>query len=226
MQKFNGWHIPDYDIHYIEHLTSKGPRGTEYQKEPRDYAFKQTRKYRTALDIGGNIGFWSRDMCQRFERVEIFEPDPSNIECLKINLEGHDNYRLHEIGLGNKNTHKEFYKSHVSSGAHTFNPAHIPAGGITKSVLEIKTLDSFNLTNVDFIKIDTQGSEYEILQGAQQTLIENKCVVNVEIEQKNPEQVKAGRPIFQLMETLGYMKLDRFKRDEVLFAKRKRKITK
>ena len=64
------------------------------------------------------------------------------------------------------------------------------------------------------------------MQGAQQTLIENKCVVNVEIEQKNPEQVKAGRPIFQLMETLGYMKLDRFKRDEVLFAKRKRKITK
>jgi hypothetical protein len=109
----------------------------------------------------------------------------------------------------------------VYSGAHTFNPAHIPAGGITKSVLEIKTLDSFNLTDVDFIKIDTQGSELEILEGAKQTLMENKCVLNVEIEQKNPEQVKAGRPIFKLMESLGYRKLNRYKRDEVLFAKRK-----
>tara|TARA_B100000902_G_C27132025_1_gene824128 strand:- start:164 stop:823 length:660 start_codon:yes stop_codon:yes gene_type:complete len=219
MQKFNGWYIPDYDTHYTEYLTSKG---FEYQKEPRDHAFTQTKKFRTALDIGGNIGFWSKNMCERFKTVEIFEPDASNVECLRSNLEGHNNYNLHQIGLGNKNTQKQFYKSHVSSGAHTFNPAHIPAGGITKSVLEIKTLDSFNLTDVDFIKIDTQGSELEILEGAKQTLTENKCVLNVEIEQKNPEQVKAGRPIFELMESLGYIKLVRFKRDEVLFAKRKR----
>lgn len=222
MQRFNGWHIPDYDTHYIEHLASKGIKGYEYQKEPRNHALEKVKKFRTALDIGGNVGFWSRDMCKRFERVEIFEPDPSNIECLTLNLKGHDNYRLHQIGLGIENTQKEFYKSNVSSGAHTFNPAHLTEGGFSKSVLEIKTLDSFNLTEVDFIKIDTQGSELDILQGAKQTLIENNCVLNVEIEQKNPKQVEMGKPIFEFMESIDYEKLVRYKRDEVLFAKRKR----
>ena len=75
---------------------------------------------------------------------------------------------------------------------------------------------------MDFIKIDTQGSELDILQGAKQTLLENDCVLNIEIEQKNQSQAEKGKPIFDFMESIGFEKLKRYKRDEVLFAKRKR----
>ena len=219
MQKFNGWHIPDYDTHFREYLSQ---HGDEYQKEPRDHALSNVRQFRTGLDIGGNVGFWSKDMCKRFQRVEIFEPDLSNTECLRLNLDQYKNYTLHEVGLGNENTQKEFYKSNVSSGGHTFNQDTLRGGGFSVSVIEVKTLDSYHFTNVDFIKIDTQGSELDILQGAKQTLLGNNCVLNIEIEQKNQSQAEKGKPIFDFMESIGFEKLKRFKRDEVLFAKRKR----
>ena len=199
MQKIQDWYIPDYDTHFGEYLSI---HGNAYQKEPRAHALSQVEQFRTGLDIGGNVGFWSKDMCERFERVEIFEPDLSNTECLRLNLDQYKNYTLHEVGLGNQNANKQFY------------------------VIEVKTLDSYNFTDVDFIKIDTQGSELDILQGAKQTLLQNDCVLNIEVEQKNQSQVAKAKPIFELMESIGYIKLSRFKRDEVLFAKRKRKITK
>ena len=219
MQKFKNWHIPDYDTHFREYLSING---NNYQKEPRDHALSQVTQFRTALDIGGNVGFWSKDMCERFQRVEIFEPDLSNTECLRLNLDQYKNYTLHEVGLSNENTSKEFYKSEVSSGGHTFNQDTLRGGAFSVSVIEVKTLDSFHFTDVDFIKIDTQGSELDILQGAKQTLLENDCVLNIEIEQKNQSQVAKGRPIFDFMESIGFEKLRRYKRDEVLFAKRKR----
>ena len=219
MRKFNDWYIPDYDTHFIEYLTD---HGNTYQQEPRDHALAYVKGFRTALDIGGNIGFWSKDMCKKFEQVEIFEPDASNIECLELNLEGHRNYNLHGLGLGKEDTQKEFYKSNTSSGAHTFNTEHLPKSGVSKSMVEIRTLDSYNFTDVDFIKIDTQGSELDILHGARQTLQTNDCVLNIEIEQKNPKQVELGKPIFEFMQSIGYRTLNRYKRDEVLFAKRKR----
>ena len=219
MQKIKDWYIPDYDSHFREYLSI---HGNNYQKEPRDHALSQVRQFRTGLDIGGNVGFWSKDMCERFQRVEIFEPDLSNTEFLRLNLDQYKNYTLHEVGLGNENTSKEFYKSEVSSGGHTFNQDTLRGGAFSVSVIEVKTLDSFHFTDVDFIKIDTQGSELDILHGAKQTLLENDCVLNIEIEQKNQSQVAKGRPIFDFMESIGFEKLRRYKRDEVLFAKRKR----
>lgn len=219
MQKIKDWYIPDYDSHFREYLSI---HGNNYQKEPRDHALSQVTQFRTGLDIGGNVGFWSKDMCERFQRVEIFEPDLSNTECLRLNLDQYKNYTLHEVGLSNENTSKEFYKSEVSSGGHTFNQDTLRGGAFSVSVIEVKTLDSFHFNDVDFIKIDTQGSELDILQGAKQTLLENDCVLNIEIEQKNQSQVAKGRPIFDFMESIGFEKLRRYKRDEVLFAKRKR----
>jgi hypothetical protein len=49
----------------------------------------------------------------------------------------------------------------------------------------------------------------------------NNCVINVEVEQKNQTQVKQAKPIFEFMDSVGYHTLQRYKRDEVLFAKRK-----
>ena len=88
MQKINDWYIPDYDTHFKEYLAT---HGNEYQKEPRDFALRQVTKFRNAIDVGGNIGFWSKDLCKLFTNVEIFEPDASNVECLELNLHSHSN---------------------------------------------------------------------------------------------------------------------------------------
>ena len=219
MQKIHSWFIPEYDTHYKEYLTSNSE--TEYQKKPRQHALEQVKRFRTAIDVGGNIGFWSRDLCERFQQVMIFEPDSSNAECLNLNLSGKDNYTLHTVGLGDITGTRTFYKSKTTSGGHTFVKEHARHHEFAQMSLQIRTLDSYNFTDIDFIKIDTQGGELAVLKGAVETLRENDCVVNVEVEQKNPDQVTRSKPIFKFMDSIGYHTLQRYKRDEVLFAKRK-----
>ena len=151
----------------------------------------------------------------------IFEPDSSNAECLNLNLSGKDNYTLHTVGLGDITGTRTFYKSKTTSGGHTFVKEHARHHEFAQMSLQIRTLDSYNFTDIDFIKIDTQGGELAVLKGAVETLRENDCVVNVEVEQKNPDQVTRSKPIFKFMDSIGYHTLQRYKRDEVLFAKRK-----
>ena len=193
-----------------------------YQRLQREYALRQVKNFHTAIDIGGNIGFWSRDFCDKFGNVIIFEPDASNIECLKANLSGKENYTLHEVGLGSKEETKTFYKSMTTSGGHSFFRDQVFEEQVEESQLQIKKLDDYGYRNVGLIKIDTQGSEHDILLGAEQTLLENDCVLNVEIEHKNEAQKIKGQQIISYLESLGYTEFGRSRKKEVVFTKRRK----
>ena len=193
-----------------------------YQRLQREYALRQVKNFHTAIDIGGNIGFWSRDFCDKFNNVIIFEPDASNIECLKANLSGKENYTLHEVGLGSKEETKTFYRSLTTSGGHSFFRDEIFENEVEESQLQIKRLDDYNYKNVGLIKIDTQGSEQDILLGAERTLLENDCVLNVEIEHKNDAQKAKGKQIISYLESLGYREFGRSRKKEVVFTKRRK----
>ena len=190
-----------------------------YQRLQREYALRQVKNFNTAIDIGGNIGFWSRDFCNKFKNVIIFEPDASNIECLEANLSDSKNYTLHKVGLGSKEETKTFYKSLTTSGGHSFFRDQIFEDSVEESQLQIKRLDDYGYKDVGLIKIDTQGSEYDILLGAEQTLINNDCVLNVEIEHKNEAQKIKGKQIISYLESLGYNEFGRSRKKEVVFTK-------
>ena len=217
MKQNNGWYLPDYDKHFIEWM--KENNETTYQRLQREYAIKQVKKFRTAIDIGGNIGFWSKDFCKLFQHVEIFEPDKSNLECLYKNLEPYKNYNINEVGLGQEETTKNFYISTTTSGGHSVFRNQVFEENVLTSSIEIKKLDNYQLENVDLIKIDTQGSEFDILQGAIETLQNNNCVLNIEIEHKNDEQKKKGKEIIDFLKNLNYIEFGRSRKKEVVFTK-------
>ena len=219
MKKVFSWHLPDYDTHYEEWMQINNEQN--YQRLQREYALKQVKQFRTAVDIGGNLGFWSRDFCERFNKVVIFEPEPSNIECLKENIKMHSNYILHEVGLGQTNEIKEFYTSLTTSGAHSFYRDQVFEDTVKKTTLPIKRLDEYNLTDVDLIKIDTQGSEYDILLGGKQTLLDNNAVLNIEIEHKSETHKKQAVKIIDFLNSIGYREFGRSRKKEVVFVKTK-----
>jgi FkbM family methyltransferase len=220
MKKVHDWFLPDYDIHYEEWMRINNEK--TYQRLQREYALARVKQFRKAIDIGGNIGFWSRDFCDKFNEVIIFEPDPSNIECLKNNLMSCKNFTLHEVGLGNKQEVKEFYTSPTTSGGHSFFRDQIFEDNVGKSELQVKKLDDFNFTEIDLIKIDTQGSEYDILIGGKETLKNNDCVLNVEIEHKNEAQRRKGKQIIEFLDGVGYKEFGRSRKKEVVFTKWKK----
>ena len=192
-----------------------------YQRLQREYALRQVKHFHTAIDIGGNIGFWSRDFCDKFDNVIIFEPDASNIECLEANLSNKENYTLHRVGLGSTEEIKTFYKSLTTSGGHSFFRDEVFEKEVEENQLQIKRLDDYEIQDVGLIKIDTQGSEYDILLGGRETLLNNDCVLNIEIEHKNEAQRKKGKEIISLLNSLGYREFGRSRKKEVVFTKRK-----
>jgi len=220
MKKVHDWFLPEYDSHYEEWMVTNGE--TTHQRLQREYALARVTKFRRVIDIGGNIGFWSRDFCEKFDDVVIFEPDQTNIECLKENLKSHDNFTIHEVGLGSKQELKEFYTSPTTSGGHSFFRDQIFEEKVGKTTLQVNRLDDYHFTDVDLIKIDTQGSEYDILLGGEQTLIKNDCVLNIEIEHKNEKQKQKGKEIIEFLQSVGYREYGRSRKKEVVFTKWKR----
>lgn len=57
-----------------------------------------------------------------------------------------------------------------------------------KEVIEVRTMDSYNFTEVDIIKIDTEGYEYPVILGAEKTIMDNRPIVQVEMIEGQPEK--------------------------------------
>ena len=50
--------------------------------------------------------------------------------------------------------------------------------------IEVRTLDSFDLKDIDYMKIDVEGFELPVLQGAVKTIRESKPFIHVEMKTK------------------------------------------
>lgn len=125
----------------------------------------------TIVDIGANIGQFSNAAVFFYPDAEIiaFEPDPVTYEKYLSNINDRDHsVTIHNCGLGSKAESKVFYRHNLSGMSSFVKP---PKSNIaSKTSLEIKTLDSFMLEDIDVLKIDVEGFEYDVLSGAKRTL--------------------------------------------------------
>lgn len=137
---------------------------------------------RRALDIGGHVGFWSTWLAGRFDAVDAFEPHPLLGECFLANVTA-KNVHLHAVGLGAVDAKVGIRFNPINSGM-----THIDAGAGGDCL--IVRLDDFNFTDVDFVKIDTEGFETLVLQGGIETL--RRCRPLVLIEEIGAYQARQG----------------------------------
>jgi len=169
------------------------------QRPQRDAALKHVKSWRVCLDIGSNIGQWTRPLAKRFQSVICFEPNPNFRDCFKRNIT-ETNVILWPYALSNK--------AHTATQG--FNSTMLRQGD---GDVECRTLDSFALTNVDFVKIDVDGFEVPLLEGARDTLTRNTPVINIEMKRdKRMDTVKRAEAILR---DLGYRHEKRTKSDEV-----------
>ena len=169
------------------------------QQPQRDAALAYVKQWRVCLDIGSNIGQWTRPLTRRFQSVICFEPNPNFRECFVRNIT-EKNVILWPYGL--------------SDGEHSarqdFNSTVLRQ---EDGDIECRTLDSFGLNDVDFIKIDVDGFEVPLLEGAQETIAQNLPVINIEMKRyKRPGIVRVAE---DTLKKLGYKLKIRTKSDEV-----------
>jgi len=103
MYESHGWWFPDTEDHFPKMLAKSVSKGgpTEYQYQVRNRSFGHAKQTRVALDIGANVGLWSRDLVKHFDAVIAFEPVAMFRECLIRNVFA-TNLEVREIALGNQ----------------------------------------------------------------------------------------------------------------------------
>jgi FkbM family methyltransferase len=169
------------------------------QQAQRDAALQYVEQWRVGLDIGSNIGQWTRPLSSKFESVVCFEPNPNFRECFKKNIQ-EKNVLLWPYGLSDKE-HK---------AKQDFNSTVLQK---EDGDIDCRTLDSFGLTNVDFVKIDVDGFEVPLLNGARETLTKNDPVINIEM--KRDKRIDVVVKCESILKDLGYKFQKRTKSDEV-----------
>lgn len=187
MKKFDNWWLPECEEHLQEWMSKVGKRlngRLAYQGGKYEDCKKFIKNYRHAVDIGSHVGLLAYNFSHDFQAVTCFEPTPEHIDCWKMNMWGRDNATLYEVALGKED-------GSVSLGRRTGN-----SSGDTQIVgsgnIPMKTLDSYNLENIDFIKIDCEGYELNILEGAKETIM--RCKPCIMVEQKGDMAQRFGLP--------------------------------
>ena len=125
--------------------------------------------HRTILDIGANIGIASRYLAWRFPEATIhaFEPVPGNAELLARNTAGLGRIHVHPFGLSDRNGTFSLYipaADKANMGMFSMHSAVRDGGRIEARIRAVpEVVRDLGLADIDIIKIDTEGAEFEIL---------------------------------------------------------------
>ncbi len=139
-------------------------------EKKREYRFPAELAPKTVLDIGGNIGVTPVYLAQRFPNATIhcFEPVPENFALLEKNAAPYPNIRPHRVALGAADDERGIFFSDNPSnfGGYSFYEAGSDSGRQVK--VTVRSVESYfrdvGIPQPDLIKIDTEGSEFEILK--------------------------------------------------------------
>jgi FkbM family methyltransferase len=138
----------------------------------------------TALDIGANQGIYAYALAEIADRVVAFEPNPDYAFFARWMLRGRAEVR--ELALSDATGRGALHVPLSDRGmalhlAGSLKRTHSQFRNEKTYEVEIRTLDDFHLTNVRFIKVDVEGSEREVLDGARATLGRSRPVLLLEL---------------------------------------------
>ncbi len=131
---------------------------------------------RVCLDIGANIGNYSKLLINKTNaKIYAYEPLEKSFDELKKIKEKHkDRFFIKKLALGNEDGIKKISSANDKSEKASFEKNLDKLSFIDKdnlrefdvSIKKLDSLDFFDIHNkVDFLKIDVEGYEYEVLLG-------------------------------------------------------------
>lgn len=189
--------------------------------EPYETSLVQSRLQHGSVfvDVGANIGYFTivaASLVGESGQVYAFEPDPANFELLQKNSGNNTlQSRIHAVkaGLSCGNRAGNLYLSEDNLGDHQIYP-----GKGRREALDIRLLHGADylreqllqagLTKIDLIKIDTQGSEFQVVAGLMPLLLELPCVPAILIELTPFSLRQAGSSGRELIELLAGLNRD------------------
>lgn len=174
---------------------------SSYNLEGVELTYKLCTKHDLAIQAGGNVGVWPRELRKKYKRVITFEPSSENFELMLKNLSGVDVQMFH-AALGDRAGRCNIKPNPENCGDDQTTP------GADVLVMAIDDLEM----DPDLIYLDIQGDELPALKGASRTIARCSPVIAIEIDGHSMRKHGDPRPF--LMD-LGYKRVDRAHQDEI-----------
>ena len=150
----------------------------------KDFMIGQTtpylNKFKNTIDVGAATGMYSSHFAKHSKSVICFEAVPPVYEQLVKIKEKYNNVIAHNLAVSDKIGTLDFYVDDKRLSNSSFQ--NLVEG--QKIQVETVTIDSLKLIDVGFIKIDVEGVELDVLNGASETIDEYKPTCMVEVYEK------------------------------------------
>lgn len=155
-------------------------RGEVWEGHIQNLIHQYGRPGSVVLDIGAHIATHTLTMAQAVGsegQVLAFEPQPKIFRELFLNMAVNQvhNTSFYWAGVGDHEGSIELGPLHAS------NEAGSGLYGGTKQFVPLLTIDSLRLSNVSLMKIDVEGMEDQVLDGAKNTILSNHPIIIIEI---------------------------------------------
>ncbi|WP_195210224.1 FkbM family methyltransferase [Actinomarinicola tropica] len=155
---------------------------------------------RNAVDVGGWLGPWTRELSRWCGRVDTFEPQPDLAAFLRKVVPA--NVTVHEVAVSDaagrtrlvvpSSRHGENALASVRPGAADADPDAIV------HEVDVVRLDDLGFTDVGFLKVDVEGHEREVLDGATALIGRDRPRILLEAEQRHLDT-----PLHELFDHVG-----------------------
>jgi len=162
--------------------------------------------YELFVDVGANVGDYTFLMAKMGCRVVAFEPDPRAFFILQKKARNFRNVTLYEAGLGEEDGTKKFYLTPELGRSSVVykQPEYI--------TIKVMKLDSLKLIP-NWMKIDVEGYEYQVLLGAINTI--SSCKPNLIVEFHGKENFAL---VSNFLKHIGYNLKARLKASDMKLA--------
>lgn len=162
-----------------------------WEKENDVYFDKYINKNSVVLDIGSYIGTNTIKMAKRAKMVYSFEPVKQTFELLKKNLilNQIDNVKLYNCAVGNVNDKIDGFWYSMEEYAQNYGTMRINkqkelCNNFFEQETQIVRLDDIIHEKIDFIKMDTEGYEHHVIEGALGLITKYRPVIILENNNK------------------------------------------
>ena len=165
------------------------------------------------IDIGAHVGTYSWTCGKKANHTYAFECSPTTFCYLAANIalqNMEEKISPMPFALGNKEGAMDYIVRSKDGGGNGCKYLSAADENCKKIPITVRTLDSFHFDNVGFIKIDVEGFEKEVLEGAVETLKRNnypKIIFESWGDWKEREGVPAKKlreDVINFIESLGY----------------------
>jgi len=204
--------IYKHDTFFQQRIAGAGP----YQQKNLKYIRALVPDARTIIDVGMNIGMNTIEYATWADEVKSFEPVKQTYDMAQLNIQlakeqkeflttwwpnsslrQRANIETHNCGIGDRSGSFEIQIKKNNAGACHLKRTHGKRGPVNEKTkpsldeiqtVKVNTLDSYGYENVDVIKVDVEGYEYPVVLGAEETILRDRPVVQLEMTDGYPDR--------------------------------------